>query len=577
MALDAVTMRLLSVELSQKLEGSRIDKIYQPSKDEVVFHMRNRTAPFKLFISARSGSARVCITKEEIENPRSPPSFCMLLRKYLTGARFVSCECVPGDRIMEMKFSVMGELGDIEDISLIAELMGRYSNLVLVNRTGRIIDAMKRVDADASSVRQLLPGLEYKLPPNRTVPEFIQDTEKAVNMAFAFSLPLDRALMKTAGGIGPVVAREIARLRGTGDIPCDSFSREQKDSAISSAFKVRDYFCSPVYTTVYDADGKPSEYSFMPLTQYPGYKSRTFESLSDMLDSYYGEKDRAMRLRQRGRNLHKTVQNLVERTARRQAARKEELAGSADSEKYRIYGDLLTANLYRIKKGMVSVKVDNYYDGTQAEIPLEPRLAPNANAQKYYKEYRKKQTAAKVLKDLISKGEDELTYLQSVAYSVDIAKSEAELSAIREELQEAGYIKNPGKCAKKQKPRDFLRYISSDGLPILVGRNNIQNDRLTLKTARGRDMWFHVKGAPGSHVIVISGGEEIPLKTQNEAAALAAFHSSRSGQAKVAVDYTYVKNVHKTKDLKPGMVIYDNYSTAYVTPSPDIAEKLRDK
>ena len=574
MALDAITMSLLAQELDEKLQGSRIDKIHQPSRDEVVFHMRKRDGNAKLLLSARSGSARICLTDESFENPQTPPSFCMLLRKYLSGARFIGATSVEGERIIMLTFTATSEMGDTVNIDIAAELMGRYANLVIINGDGKIIDAMKRVDADASAVRQLLPGLMYKLPPNRDNPKFISQTQAVLDKVFTFNGTVDQAFLRCSQGMGPVVAREIAYLAQAGDYYADKLPEEYEKRVHDAAYKVVDYYHSPQYTVVYNQQGAPSEYSFLPLTQYDGLETKTFDSINQLLDEYYSEKDKAERLRQKGKDLHKLVQNLVERTTRKQIARKEELAQSTDNEKYRIFGELLTANLWQLEKGMKKVDVLNYYDNTTITIPLDPKLTGNQNAQKYYKEYKRKQTAVKMLTMLISQGEIELEYLQTVAYSVNNAANEAELMAIRAELHGAGYLKYYKNREKKQKPQDFIRYTSSDGFLILVGRNNLQNDRLTMKTARGKDMWFHTKNAPGSHVVVMSEGADIPLQTQNEAAMLAVHHSSRKGNAKVEVDYTFVKNIRKTNDLKPGMVIYDTYESAAIVVDDEIIAKL---
>lgn len=574
MALDAITMSLLAKELDEKLQGSRIDKIHQPSKDEVVFHMRKRDGNIKLMLSARSGSARICLTNESFENPQTPPSFCMLLRKYLSGARFIGATSVEGERIIMLTFTATSEMGDTVNIDIAAELMGRYANLVIINGDGKIIDAMKRVDADASAVRQLLPGLMYKLPPNRDNPKFISQTQAVIEKVFGYNGTVDQAFLRCSQGMGPVVAREIAYLARVGDAYADKLTEFQQTAVKAAADMVAGYFTQPQYTVVYNRQGNPSEYSFLPLTQYEGLATKSFRSINELLDEYYSEKDKAERLRQKGKDLHKLVQNLVERTTRKQIARREELAQSTDNEKYRIYGELLTANLYQLEKGMKKIDVLNYYDGSTVTIPLDPKLTGNQNAQKYYKEYKRKQTAVKMLTMLIAQGEIELEYLQSVSYNVNNAANEAELMAIRAELHGAGYLKYYKNRDKRQKPQDFIRYTSSDGFLILVGRNNRQNDRLTMKTARGKDMWFHTKNAPGSHVVVMSEGADIPLTTQNEAAMLAVHHSSRKGNAKVEVDYTFVKNIRKTNDLKPGMVIYDTYETAYIAPDEEIIAKL---
>ena len=575
MALDAITLSLLAKELDEQLQGSRVDKIHQPSKDEIVMHIRKRDGNIKLLISARSGSARVCITNENFENPQTPPSFCMLMRKYFAGAKFVVANSIKGERIIMMAFSATSEMGDTVQLDLAIELMGRYANIVAVNQDGKVIDAMKRVDADASSVRQLLPGLTYKLPPNRENPNLITEPEQVLEKVFEFDAPLNTAFMKNTQGIGPVIAREIAHRATNGiDVYANYLDDMQQYGVRSAVNTVIDYYNNPQYTTIYDENGKPSEFSFMPLLQYGDLPTKSYDSLNLLLDEYYAQKDRAERLRQKGKDLYRLVQTLTERTQRKQVARQEELEESRDSEKYKIYGELLTANLWQIEKGMKSVKVLNYYTNEEIVIPLDVKLNGNQNAQKYYKEYKKRQTAVKMLTDLIRQGEIELEYLKSINYAVQEAQNEAELMAIRSELHGAGYIKYFKQREKKQKPQDFIKYVSSDGFLICVGRNNLQNDKLTMKTARGKDMWFHTKKSPGSHVVVFSEGEDIPLRTQNEAAMLAVYHSSLKDSARVEIDYTFVKNIKKTNDLKPGMVIYDTYESAVITPDMEIINSL---
>ena len=397
---------------------------------------------------------------------------------------------------------------------------------------------------------------------------------KKLKKVFSYNGPVNQAFLRCSQSMGPVIAREIEYMAGTGDFYADKLTDFQVVAVTSAVKRVKNYYNNPEYTIIYNRQNNPSEFSFMPLTQYDGLNSKCFDSLNELLDEYYSEKDKAERLRQKGKDLHKLIQNLVDRTVRKQAARRDELAQSTDNERYRIYGELLTANLYQLEKGMKKVEVLNYYTGEMVTIPLDARLSGNQNAQKYYKEYKRKQTAVKMLTQLISQGEIELEYLQSVAYSVNNAKNESELMAIRSELHSSGYLKYYKSKDKKQKPQDFIRYTSSDGFLILVGRNNLQNDKLTMKTARGKDMWFHTKNAPGSHVVVMSEGRDIPLPTQNEAAMLAVYHSSQKGSPKVEVDYTFVKNIRKTNDLKPGMVIYDIYESAPITVDDAVIEKL---
>ena len=577
MALDAATLALCARELKTTLLDSRIDKIFEPTRDEVLLLLRTRTDTYRLLLSARSGSARVCLTGESFENPATPPGLCMLLRKHLAGGRLLDIRMEPGERIVFFDFQCVNEMGDLVKNTLAAELMGRYSNLVLV-QDGRILDALKRVDFEDSAIRQLLPGLPYTMPPRPARPDFFSVSSAAlVALAMQKDLPVADALMKSCGGVGPVVCREAAfRALGDSHRPANELTAAEQSALAAALDAIRDdHAAGGVPTAAAAPDGRPVEFSFTALTQYGPDACRTYPDFSALLEDYYAVKDRAERLRQKSRDLLKTVRNLHERAVRKQAARTEELAQSEASDELRIKGELVQANLWQIERGMASVTVDNYYTGQKETIPLDVRLSPSGNAQKYFKEYKKKQTAAKMLARLLEEGAREIEYLETVVYEVETATGEQALGEIRAELKSQGYLKYYKVRDKKQKPADFFRYRSTDGFLILVGRNNAQNDKLTLHTARGRDLWFHVKNAPGSHTVVISEGQPIPDSTREEAAQLAVLHSSQAGGAKVPVDYTFVRNIRKTGDLKPGMVLYDTYETAYITPDPALREKLR--
>ena len=580
MALDAATLALTAKELKKILLEARIDKIFEPTRDEIVLQMRTRTAGYKLFLSARSGSARVCLTNESFENPQVPPSFCMLLRKHLSGGKLVDVRLPQGERIAFFDFQCVNEMGDLVLNTLAAELMGRYSNLVLI-QNGKILDALKRVDFEDSAIRQLLPGLAYTLPPKPNKADFLESGGAGLAEAVGQKeYPVADALMKSCGGVGPVICREAAwrafgqrELRG-----CDMTPQDKVALAAACEEIQKEYQQGGTPVVVRTPEGKPVEFSFAKLTQYEGVlQQQEYESYSLLLEGYYCAKDRAERLRQKSKDLAKTVHNLHERAVRKQAARTEELAQSENSDQLRIYGELLSANLWAMEKGQKQVTLQNWYTGEDVTIPLDLRLNPAGNAQKYFKEYKKKQTAAKMLKTLLEEGEREIAYLETVLYEVQTATGEQALGEIRAELKSQGYLKYYKVREKRQKPADFYRYRSSDGFLILVGRNNLQNDKLTLKTARGKDLWFHTKNAPGSHVVVMSEGKEIPDQTKNEAAMLAVLHSSQSDGVKVAVDYTEVKNIRKTSDLKPGMVLYEHYETAYITPEVDLLERLKEE
>ena len=585
MALDAATLALVADELKSTLLDAKIDKIFEPTRDEVLITLRTRTDTHRLLLSARSGSARVCLTRESFENPLTPPGSGMLLRKHLPGGRLVDLRREPGDRIVYFDFRCTNEMGDLVVNTLAAELMGRYSNLVLI-QDGRIIDALKRVDFEDSEIRQLLPGLAYTLPPKPNKPDFLAvSAASIVADACGKDLPVAQALGKAVGGVGPVVLREACWQAFGGETPlaaCD-LTEDQRRALAATLDDLRARHAAggaPTAVRLPQADGtlKPTEFSFFAPQQYgPAAVLTEYPTYSEMLEDYYATKDRAERLRQKSRELYKAVHNLYDRAVRKQAARREELAQSEKADSLRLYGELLQANLWAIQKGDRQVTVENYYTGEPVTIRLDPRLSPNENAQKYFKDYKKKQTAHAMLQKLLVEGEAEIEYLATVLYEVNAAPGEQALNEIRAELKSQGYLKYYKQRDKRQKPADFLRYRSSDGFEILIGRNNVQNDKLTLHTARGKDLWFHVQKAPGSHAVVLSHGQDIPDATKQEAAELAVLHSSQNGGAKVAVDTTEVKNIWKANGAKPGMVLYEVYTTVYVTPRPGLEEMLREK
>ena len=412
MALDAATLELTARELKTVLADAKIAKLFEPTRDELVITLRTRTDTYALLLSARSGSARVCLTEETFENPETPPSFCMLMRKHLTGGKLLDVHMEPGDRIVYFDFQCTNEMGDLVRNTLCAELMGRYSNLVLV-QNGKIIDALKRVDFEDSDIRQLLPGLTYTTPPKPARPDFLQvSSASIVAAACQRDLPVADALNKTVAGVGPVVCREAAWRAFDGEhLLANELTEEQKRSlmaAIDQLKELHDKGGCPCSVT--DPDGKPVEFTFFRPQQYgENYAVKEWPSFNAMLEGYYAEKDRAERLRTKSKELHKAVHNMYERAVRKQAARQEELAASGKSEKLRLYGELLSANLYLAQKGMKSITVPNWYDeGNEVTIPLDLRFTPSQNAQNFFKNYKKKQTAARMLVDLLAEGAKEL-------------------------------------------------------------------------------------------------------------------------------------------------------------------------
>ncbi|MEA4911831.1 MAG: NFACT RNA binding domain-containing protein [Oscillospiraceae bacterium] len=581
MALDAALLAYTAGELDRALTGARVDKIYMPAHDEAVFSLRTQTTACKLFISARSGASRIHITQEEFDNPAVPPGFCMLLRKYLGTARIAGIHAAPGERILFVDFDATSELGDRIRATLSVETMGRYSNIVLVI-DDRVVDALKRIDFDHSDVRQLLPGLAFSMPPAQAGKlVFCEAADDAVIAAVTQKQkPLSAALLECIAGLCPAVCREIAYRVDTGDPDADRLTAAQTAklaetlAAVRAAMNGDGTFLSIVY------DGKkPVEYSFIELRQYDGLTVVRFDTASAMLDAYYCERDRAERARTRSSDLQKQVGSLCDRAVRKLAARKEELLKTGRAQEKRLFGELLTANLHAVEKGEKQVEVLNYYTGGTVTIPLDAAKSPNENAQKYYKEYRKLTTAAKMLGSLIEEGEREIEYLASVKYEITEARTEEEFLLIRRELKEAGYLRNfKYKQEKKQRRTEaFETYRTSDGFTVRAGRNNAANEKLTLHLADRRDVWFHIKNASGSHVVLETGGAEPPALSYTQAAQIAAYHSALRDGENVAVDYTAIKNVRKAVGQRTGMVYYESYNTAYVTPDEKAVESLRIK
>lgn len=580
MALDGAFLYMVKKEL-EPLIGGRVDKISQPSREEIVMTLRTRGGNEKLLFSAAAGSARVHITKKSIENPKVPPMFCMLLRKHLGNGRLLDIRQDGLERILYFDFEAMNELGDMVKITLAAEIMGRCSNVVIINAEGKIIDSIKRVDFEMSRERPVLPNMTYSCPPRDDRLDFRTCSGSDIARA-AEPLPdgdLAKTLLKIFEGISPIVAREWVWYAAQGRDAVKSDLRgeilERLAFAVEqSARECREGRCT--FTAVKDGNGLLKDFSFMPICQYGGLMTtEELPSACDLLDYFYAERDSAARLRQRAQDLYKLLQNTSERIARRLANQREELKVSADREKFKLMGDLISANLYRVEKGMGSVTVENFYDENcpQIEIKLDKRLTPSQNMQRYYGEYRKADTAEKILTEQIKKGEEELAYIDSVFDALTRTKGEDEVNELRLELAEQGYIRAAKLKGKPPKAHPPLEFKSPDGFTVLVGRNNKQNDMLTTKLADKTDIWLHTKDITGSHVIIRAEGKEIPDSTVMWAARLAAFHSKAKNSSQVPVDYVPVRFVKKPSGSKPGMVIFTNNRTLYVTPLDPDADK----
>lgn len=590
MALDGTLLRQIRHELESCLIGARIDKIHQFSREEMIFVLRlpqpieDGSRTVKLYLSAGADSPRIHLTSASFENPKSPPMFCMLMRKYLGSAKLIEIRQIGLDRILHLVFETRNEMGDLIQLTIAIEIMGRHSNIILIDETGRVIDSIKRIDDTMSSVRPILPGVRYTLPPAQDKLDLIDVTPEQIEQRLRTGkdTPLSKALLSAVQGVSPIVCREIANYVFLGDdCVISEMTENHFDRLRFFLTKVIDYAknYTGTPTSVIDSRKKPMDFSFMDIHQYGGSMfTRTYDTYSQLLDDFYTQRDNIQRMRHRSADLLKVLANTADRIARKLNLQQKELADCSDRETWKIYGDLINANLYSIQKGDRTATLINFYDENQAEvtIPLDPRKTPAQNAQKYYGEYRKADTAEKKLRELIEEGQQEAIYIDSVFDALTRAQTNDELSAIRAELAEQGYLRKKGPAPKKGKETKLApkRYRSDDGFLILVGRNNVQNDQLTLKDARGRDVWFHTKNIPGSHTIVVSDGQEVPDSTLNQAAIIAAANSKAADSAQVPVDYTLIKNVKKPRGAKPGMVIYVNYQTAYVTPDFELEKRL---
>ena len=573
MALDGGYLRHICNEINNIAVNSRVEKVYQPNKDEIVLGLRGMNGANKLLLSARANSPRINFTSYAPENPKVPPMLCMLFRKKLCGAKLIQARQPDMERIIFLDFDATNELGDRIVLTLAVEIMGKYSNVIFIDSEGVIIDALKRVDISMSSQRLVLPGLKYNMPPAQDKINILESTaEDIVEKLESISVDtkLSKALLNTIQGVSPVVCREIEFLTGKGaDITTDMLKGECKKRLLfflnRMITQLKEYSGIPCMTVV---NGKPLDFAFMDITQYGEVaKLKRSDSFSSLLDDFFTERDTAERMKVKSQDLHRLLSSTTERLSRKINSQTAELSQCEDREPLRIKGDLLQANLYRIEKGAKSVTVENYYDDNKPiTIELNPALTATQNSQRYYKNYRKAKTAEQVLKVQIEKAKEELEYIDTVAESLSRATTEGELSEIRAELTEQGYIKASKGKQKKTSALPPIKFKSSTGFTILVGRNNKQNDKLTLKTASKNDIWLHTKNIHGTHAIIVTEGKEPDEQTIIEAAQIAAYHSKAKNSSQVPVDYTFVKNVSKPSGAKPGMVIYVKNKTVYVTP-----------
>ena len=568
MAFDAVAVRCLVKDLKDKLINSRIDKIHQPEKDEITINLRTMTDNFKLVLSASPAHPRVHFTNVSKKNPISAPMFCMLLRKHIGSGKITDIEQIGFERIIKFSIESYDELGDLTTKYLIVEIMGRHSNIILTNQDMRILDCIKHIDFTVSSVRQLLPGLDYVSPPVQDKTDLTEISETA-NIDFSSPIQTaDKAILSAIAGISPLTSREIVyRAFGRTDVKCSELTDNGRNKLLYETVKlakdVQQNNFSPCMI-INSVSGKLMEFSATPITQYESLAEiKEFDDISVLLDMHE-------RMRQKSADLVKLLNNNIERVSKKLGILNKTLADSENKDKYKIYGDLLMANLYNMKNGQSSVEVIDYYkeDSPTVKIPLSPQLSPSQNAQKYYKRYNKAKNAEIEAAKQIENAKNDLEYLESTLAAIETSDTESDLNAIRAELIAEGYLNrkfNPKK--QKQNASKPMHFVSSDGFDIYVGKNNTQNDYLTLKFANSSDLWFHTKNIHGSHTIIKLGlDKDVPKTTITEAAELAAYYSKGRDSSQVPVDFTQIKNVKKPNGAKPGMVIYDYYNTIYVTP-----------
>jgi len=566
MAFDAFFLTAVLEEVRDTCIGARVEKIHQPSRDTLILHLRCREGREKLLFAANPTAPRLHLTAASPENPAEPPMFCMLLRKHLMGAKIAEITQPPMERCAVFSFDCTDEMGFPVQKKLVAELMGRTCNLYLLSPEGRILDCLRRIGLDESAKRAALPGLNY-LEPDPVTKENPATAEDfaAFLTAPGADLLADR-LMDTFGGLSPLVCREAALFAaGDTDARVDGLNVTSAAEKLGLFFHEHLNHPKPFFYAL--PDGTPKQFAFCPIRQYGSCQEAA--SFAKLLDMYYTVRDRKDAMRQKSQAVRKTVQNLCTRLTRKLAIQEKELAATYDRERLRQLGDIVTANIHKIIKGQTIVQCEDFYDEDMPliDIPISPILSPQQNAAKFYKDYARMKNAEKELTHQIELGETELHYLKSVLDELSRAQTDAELEEIKRELQEGGYLRaESGRKKLKQAKLQPMRFESTDGYPIYVGRNNRQNDELTFRLARKDDIWCHASKIHGAHVIISCGGTQPPDDTVTQAAQLAAYYSEATGGQNISVDVTPVKQVRKIPNGKPGMVIYHTYKTVIVNP-----------
>ena len=566
MPMDGLTLSLVTRELREALVGGRVDRITQPERDELNILVRNHGRNQLLLLSASAGCARAHITREKKVSPLEPPMLCMLLRKHISGGRVRDVRQVNGDRILEVEFEHLDELGDSARKILICEFMGRHSNLILVDGEGRILECARRVTESMSSVREVLPGLRYERPPEHGKTPFDAPEADIVRALQGASGPLHKAIAGAISGLSVQTARELAfRAAGNEDAHTQELDMEAVAPAVARALAEVQSQTAPAL--LFAENGEPVDVVAFAYLSRAALRSERFETISEAMDAFYRARDRAERIKQKSAALHRVLKNNIERCERKLALQKEALLGSERMEEYRVKGELLTASLHLAQKGMKSVTIPNYYEegAPGLEVQLDEKLSPGQNAQRYFKLYQKARSAKRLAAEQVEKTTEELDYLEGQMLNLSACEEESELAELREELEKYGYVRknHNRRQMKKLEPSRPMRFDSPTGIPILVGKNNLQNDKLTF-TAEPNEWWLHAKDMPGSHVIVLSADPD--EETLHMAARLAARDSKGASAGKVPIDMTRRRYVKKPAGAKPGFVIYTNQKTALAEP-----------
>lgn len=564
MAFDGITVSTIVQELNTTLKDGRINKIAQPEADELLLTIKAPKGQRRLYISASASLPLIYLTDTNKPSPMTAPNFCMLLRKHINNGRITNIHQPKLERIICFDIEHLDELGDLCKKQLIVEIMGKHSNIIFCNDKGMIIDSIKHVSAQMSSVREVLPGRTYFIPDTmeRHNPLTVAEEEFRTLLRDK-PMPLSKAVYTSFTGISPIVAEEICHLSG---IPSEITPRDLSDDMLLHFFNQFSLYFEAVkegnfQPVIYYRGQEPVEFSCLPISHYSQYEPKNFESVSELLETYYSTKNTITRIRQKSSDLRRVVQTALERNRKKYALQTKQLRDTENREKYKVYGELLHTYGYNVEKGAKKLEALNYYTNEMITIPLDTTKTPMENAQKYFDKYNKQKRTFEALTELIEETRDDIIYLESVSNALDIALSEDDLLQIKEELIEAGYVKRKFTKKKVKITNKPLHYISSDGFHMYVGKNNMQNEELTFHFAVGNDWWFHAKGVPGSHVIVKTNGEELPDRTFEEAGRLAAYYSKNRGNEKVEIDYIEKKHVKKPAKAKPGFVIYHtNYS-----------------